>query len=117
MSSEAKRGRPPKPDAKVAVTLRLPPDVLAAYQAKGEDWRAEMVAALWHAFAATEREIAENVVKKALKPHIGKPVTPETKAAVVSALTELASAPRPIHVSVPLASNEPAAPGSRLKKR
>lgn len=36
------RGRPPKQDKKVLTTLRLDPDVLAAYQRAGKDWRLRM---------------------------------------------------------------------------
>ena len=34
-----KRGRPPKPDAKVAVKLRLDPDLLAVLKATGPGWQ------------------------------------------------------------------------------
>jgi uncharacterized protein (DUF4415 family) len=34
-----KRGRPAKPDAKVAVKLRLDPDVLAVLRATGPGWQ------------------------------------------------------------------------------
>lgn len=40
------RGRPPKPDAKQAVTLRLDPDTVERFKAQGPDWRARMGAAL-----------------------------------------------------------------------
>ena len=40
------RGRPPKPAAKLAVTLRLDPDTLARFQAQGPDWRTRMSEAL-----------------------------------------------------------------------
>jgi uncharacterized protein (DUF4415 family) len=43
------RGRPPKPGAKLAVTLRLDPDTLARFQAQGPDWRARMSEALTRA--------------------------------------------------------------------
>jgi len=36
------RGRPPKQDKKVLTTLRVDPDVLAAYQKQGKDWRLRM---------------------------------------------------------------------------
>lgn len=39
---KAAGGRPRKPDALVAVTLSLHPDVIAAFQAGGNDWRARM---------------------------------------------------------------------------
>ena len=41
-----KLGRPPSGNAKVAVTLRIDPRVLEAFQAKGPNWRAAMVEAL-----------------------------------------------------------------------
>lgn len=34
-----KRGRPPKPDAKVAVKLRLDPDVLEVLKSTGPGWQ------------------------------------------------------------------------------
>jgi uncharacterized protein (DUF4415 family) len=37
-----KPGRPRKADKLVAVTVRLPPDVLDRWKAKGEDWRTKM---------------------------------------------------------------------------
>jgi len=40
------RGRPPKPDAKLAVTLRLDPETVARFKSGGPDWRARMSAAL-----------------------------------------------------------------------
>lgn len=40
------RGRPPKADAKQAVTLRLDPETIARFKAQGPDWRARMGAAL-----------------------------------------------------------------------
>jgi uncharacterized protein (DUF4415 family) len=40
------RGRPPKPDARLAVTLRLDPETLARFKAQGPDWRARMSEAL-----------------------------------------------------------------------
>jgi uncharacterized protein (DUF4415 family) len=40
------RGRPPKADAKLAVTLRLDPDTVERFKAQGPDWRARMGAAL-----------------------------------------------------------------------
>jgi uncharacterized protein (DUF4415 family) len=36
------RGRPPKADAKLAVTLRLDPDTVERFKSKGPDWRARM---------------------------------------------------------------------------
>ena len=40
------RGRPPKADAKLAVTLRLDPETVERFKAQGPDWRARMGAAL-----------------------------------------------------------------------
>jgi uncharacterized protein (DUF4415 family) len=40
------RGRPPKPDAKLAVTLRLDPETVERFKAQGPDWRARMGAVL-----------------------------------------------------------------------
>ena len=40
------RGRPPKADAKLAVTLRLDPDTVERFKRQGPDWRARMGAAL-----------------------------------------------------------------------
>lgn len=37
-----KLGRPRKPDKLVAVTVRLPPDVLERWKATGDDWRTKM---------------------------------------------------------------------------
>jgi uncharacterized protein (DUF4415 family) len=39
-------GRPRKPDKLVAVTLRLPPDVVEHFKAQGPDWRARMAQTL-----------------------------------------------------------------------
>lgn len=41
-----RRGRPPKPDAKIAVKLRLDPDVLAAFRASGPGWQTRINQAL-----------------------------------------------------------------------
>jgi uncharacterized protein (DUF4415 family) len=46
------RGRPPKADAKVAVTLRLDPETVERFKSKGPDWRARMGAALKRAAKA-----------------------------------------------------------------
>jgi uncharacterized protein (DUF4415 family) len=46
------RGRPPKPDAKQAVTLRLDPETVERFKAQGTDWRARMGAALKRAAGA-----------------------------------------------------------------
>ena len=36
------RGRPPKPDRKVQVTIRLDPDVLEAWRSTGPGWQTRM---------------------------------------------------------------------------
>jgi uncharacterized protein (DUF4415 family) len=36
------RGRPPKQDRKINQTLRLDPDVLAAYRSEGSGWQARI---------------------------------------------------------------------------
>jgi uncharacterized protein (DUF4415 family) len=40
------RGRPPVDNPKQAVTLRIHPDTVARFQAKGKNWRSEMAEAL-----------------------------------------------------------------------
>lgn len=40
------RGRPRSPDAKVSISLRIPPEVLARWKASGPGWQTRMVAAL-----------------------------------------------------------------------
>ncbi|WP_449427072.1 BrnA antitoxin family protein [Rhodanobacter umsongensis] len=40
------RGRPKASDARVAISLRLPPAVLDAWKASGAGWQTRMVAAL-----------------------------------------------------------------------
>jgi len=46
-----RRGRPPKPDAKVAVSLRLSPVVLAHFRATGPGWQTRIDAILREAIA------------------------------------------------------------------
>ena len=46
------RGRPPKADAKLAVTLRLDPETVERFKSQGPDWRARMGAALKRAARA-----------------------------------------------------------------
>jgi uncharacterized protein (DUF4415 family) len=41
-----RRGRPPKAAPKVAVSIRLSPDVLAHFKAKGKGWQTRLDAAL-----------------------------------------------------------------------
>ncbi len=40
------RGRPPVDAPKVAVTIRIEPEVLQRFQAEGKDWRSRMTEAL-----------------------------------------------------------------------
>ena len=40
------RGRPKSPDAKVSISLRIPPDTLARWKASGPGWQTRMAAAL-----------------------------------------------------------------------
>lgn len=46
-------GRPPKPDAKVAVKLRLDPDLLAVLKATGAGWQTRVNRILRERFALT----------------------------------------------------------------
>ena len=43
------RGRPKSPAPKAAVTLRLDPETVAAFEASGPDWRRRMAEILDHA--------------------------------------------------------------------
>jgi uncharacterized protein (DUF4415 family) len=45
-SIRSARGRPPKADAKLAVTLRLDPETVERFKRQGPDWRARMGEAL-----------------------------------------------------------------------
>ena len=40
------RGRPKSPDAKVAISLRLPPETLARWKATGPGWQTRMAEVL-----------------------------------------------------------------------
>ena len=40
------RGRPKSPDAKVSISLRIPPDTLARWKASGPGWQTRMAAVL-----------------------------------------------------------------------
>jgi uncharacterized protein (DUF4415 family) len=40
------RGRPRSPDAKVSISLRIPPEVLARWKASGPGWQTRIVATL-----------------------------------------------------------------------
>lgn len=41
-----RRGRPRSPDAKVAISLRVPPETLVRWKASGPGWQTRMVEAL-----------------------------------------------------------------------
>jgi len=79
-----KRGRPKKPDAKVLVTLRLSPDVLAAMRKSGPGWQthANDVLRLHYLSGAAEGHAAPEVTRRPVKPalHVvtteGRPVAP-----------------------------------------
>lgn len=85
METKAKRGRPAKVDAKVAVSLRLLPDVVAGYQALGSSWRAQMEAALVAGLAPPKLE-----APKPKPPTGGSSVKPPPAKRVV-----IETAPRP----------------------
>lgn len=46
VETQKKRGPKPRDDAKVQITLRLDPDVIAAFRAKGPGWQAMINEAL-----------------------------------------------------------------------
>lgn len=52
------RGRPQSPDAKVSVSLRIPPETLAHWKASGPGWQTRMAAALTKASPRTRRRAA-----------------------------------------------------------
>jgi uncharacterized protein (DUF4415 family) len=52
----AKRGRPPAAQTKVAMTLRLDPDVIAAFRETGPGWQRRMNDALRVAAGLPERK-------------------------------------------------------------
>lgn len=70
MTEKRGRGRPVKLDAKVAVSLRLSPDVLAAMRASGSGWQARADEALRAAFLApvAPKVAAAPVPQKSPKP-------------------------------------------------
>lgn len=49
----ARMGRPPKPDTKVAVKLRLDPDLLGVLKATGDGWQTRVNRILRERFALT----------------------------------------------------------------
>ena len=53
------RGRPKSPDAKVSISLRIPPDTLAIWKASGPGWQTRMAAALTKSLPRTRRRIPE----------------------------------------------------------
>lgn len=124
MTETAKRGRPRKVGAKVAVTLRLDPDVAAAYQAKGDDWRLAMAAAVVNAapmaFGAGLKAAKPTTLKDVVAALPSAPRKANTEAwpdagRALKAMAEPAPKPK-VSVSVPLKTNERRPYGS-LQKR
>jgi uncharacterized protein (DUF4415 family) len=66
-----RRGRPPKAEPKVVLTLRLDPDIVAHFKADGAGWHTRMNAALRAAMASSGRpsvrRTAAPLVKKGRK--------------------------------------------------
>jgi uncharacterized protein (DUF4415 family) len=54
------RGRPKSPDAKVSISLRIPPETLARWKASGPGWQTRMAAALTKASPRSRRRMAGN---------------------------------------------------------
>jgi uncharacterized protein (DUF4415 family) len=52
----ARRGRPPKPDRKVPVSLRLPPATLEHFKAGGKGWQRRIEDVLNAAIAAEGKD-------------------------------------------------------------
>lgn len=52
------RGRPKSPDAKVAISLRLPPETLARWKASGPGWQTRMADALTQSSPRRGRRVA-----------------------------------------------------------
>lgn len=52
------RGRPKLPDAKVSISLRLPPETLALWKASGPGWQTRMAAALTKATPRSRKRVA-----------------------------------------------------------
>lgn len=50
------RGRPKSPDAKVSISLRVPPDILARWKASGPGWQSRMVERLAEAAPRRRRK-------------------------------------------------------------
>ncbi len=55
------RGRPKSPDAKVAISLRIPPETLARWKASGPGWQTRMAAVLTRASPRSHRKDAATV--------------------------------------------------------
>jgi len=51
------RGWPKSPDAKVSISLRIPPETLALWKASGPGWQTRMAAALTKASPRNRRRI------------------------------------------------------------
>jgi uncharacterized protein (DUF4415 family) len=51
------RGRPKSPDAKVSISLRIPPETLARWKASGPGWQTRMAAALTKASPRARRRV------------------------------------------------------------
>ncbi len=51
------RGRPKSPDAKVSISLRIPPETLARWKASGPGWQTRMAAALTKASPRSRRRV------------------------------------------------------------
>lgn len=49
------RGRPKSPDAKVSISLRIPPETLARWKASGPGWQTRMAMALTKASPRAQR--------------------------------------------------------------
>jgi uncharacterized protein (DUF4415 family) len=52
------RGRPKSPQAKVAISLRLPPETLARWKASGPGWQTRMAAVLTEALPRSRKRTA-----------------------------------------------------------
>jgi uncharacterized protein (DUF4415 family) len=52
------RGRPKSLDAKVSISLRLPPETLARWKASGPGWQTRMAAALTEASPRSRKRVA-----------------------------------------------------------
>ena len=52
------RGRPKSPDAKVSISLRIPPETLAQWKGSGPGWQTRMAAALTRSSPRSRRRTA-----------------------------------------------------------